>query len=468
MKIGIVGGGATGIITSIVASNFLRSRQRPVRIDIFESGLPFRGRAFNTDSDNMLLNTSVGVSSIDPFDDRGFHNYLKHHEGSPVGLGDMVPRDAARRYFQSEYGRASRETSNSRIIPARVDRVSVDEKGQPCVHSNAGLNSYDAIVLATGLQFKPAPEAVQGLNVISPYPADRLSGIDKDASILLLGSSLSAVDALVHLASVGHRGPIRIHSRSGMFPAVRRQVVKPASRTLLEQYLAQVETRAPNELRSFLLIELLDRYVERAGMRLADFFPAASRGGFGQLDREIHLCKDGQNVWEPVMMDIIDGLNHIWPNLLAEEKRHFHELVIGPWLGRLVIAMPLRNAVIVRSLFERGQLCSIGTGELTAQKVGFYHIVINATGLQRALADPLLASMANYGSLRFNASGGVAIDALSHRLHVDTPIYANGPIIQDEIFTANSVYSAVHGAHRIAVDLLGITNRKELPALSRL
>jgi len=70
MKIGIVGGGATGIITSIVASNFLRSRQRPVTIDIFESGLPFRGRAFNTGSDNMLLNTSVGVSSIDPFDDR--------------------------------------------------------------------------------------------------------------------------------------------------------------------------------------------------------------------------------------------------------------------------------------------------------------------------------------------------------------------------------------------------------------
>jgi len=38
--------------------------------------------------------------------------------------------------------------------------------------------------------------------------------------------------------------------------------------------------------------------------------------------------------------------------------------------------------------------------------------------------------------------------------------------VQDEILTANSVYSTVHGAHRIAVDLFGITNRMELLALS--
>jgi uncharacterized NAD(P)/FAD-binding protein YdhS len=58
MKFGIVGGGATGIITSIVASNFLRSRQRPVTIDIFESGLPFR-RGLNTGSARDVLNGSI-------------------------------------------------------------------------------------------------------------------------------------------------------------------------------------------------------------------------------------------------------------------------------------------------------------------------------------------------------------------------------------------------------------------------
>jgi len=87
MILGIVGGGPTGIITSIVASKMLRNQQQPVEIDIFESKVPFRGRAFNTDSENMLLNTSIGVSSIDPTDSEAFLNYLNQDEEISVDLG---------------------------------------------------------------------------------------------------------------------------------------------------------------------------------------------------------------------------------------------------------------------------------------------------------------------------------------------------------------------------------------------
>jgi hypothetical protein len=263
----------------------------------------------------------------------------------------------------------------------------------------------------------------------------------------------------VHLAAVRHRGPIDIHSRTGLFPAVRREVVKPKSRSFLDQYLTNAISAGPGQPRSFLLIELLTQHIARTGMQLSEFMPQPNRDGRRQLDYEITLCEDRLNVWEPLMMDIIDCLNLIWPSLSAEEKHYFHQEVSLSWLGRLANSMPLRNATIVHNLFERGQLRSVMVEELTTAKIDGYRFIINATGQRTAEEDTLLTSAANRGLLRFNCRGGVAIDSSNNRLHPDIPIYANGAIIQGEIFTANSIYSSVQGAQAIAFDLVRIASR---------
>src|SRR5262249_31331112 len=147
------------------------------------------------------------------------------------------------------------------------------------------------------------------------------------------------------------------------------------------------------------------------------------------------------------------ALNFIWPITPGEEKKLFRDEVLKPWLGRIIAAMPLCNALIIRDLFDRGQLHCVKKEQVVPDS---YDVVVNATGLAGAQTDRLLASMHAGGLLQFNDSGGVVIDTRSHRVSADIPIYANGAIVQGEVFTANSIYSSVHGAIRIAEDLANV------------
>jgi uncharacterized NAD(P)/FAD-binding protein YdhS len=81
MKLAVIGGGPTGIISAILASRRPGEIDRSVARDIFESTKAFRGRSFDTDSTNMLLNTSIGLNSLDPRDPDRFHRFLFNQEG---------------------------------------------------------------------------------------------------------------------------------------------------------------------------------------------------------------------------------------------------------------------------------------------------------------------------------------------------------------------------------------------------
>ena len=73
----------------------------------------------------------------------------------------------------------------------------------------------DRVVLATG---NPAPrplEPATGCYFNSPWDAGALTGLDPKASVLLIGSGLTAVDAFLALEAQGHRGTIYGVSRRG-------------------------------------------------------------------------------------------------------------------------------------------------------------------------------------------------------------------------------------------------------------
>lgn len=450
MRIGIVGAGPAGILSCVAISSAMQSQREHVVLDIYEAGQAFRGRAFDTNSDSMLLNTSVGVSPVEWSRPNGFLDYLRKEEQRDVDLGDVVPRDAARRYLEHEFELAKSRTPNITIVSAKVEDVCPGPDNRIHIYSGGVIKAYDAVVLASGLQFKKPPFAFADVNPISPYPADRLAQIDSDASVLILGSRLTAIDALMCLAMGGHRGRIDVHSRSGLFPSVRNSVMKPEQRPFLDSYLSLAEEIAP-AVKLKLIIADLERHLEQRGMRLSDFIPLLGTTGRSQLDHEIRLCKEGLNIWEPLLMDVIDILNHLWPQLDAEAKSDFHRDVNG-WLGRIAHSMPLRNALVVQRMFDSGQLRSVGIEEMGDPRD--YGQVINATGLSAADNDPLLRRMAMRGLLRFNGAGGVEIDPSRRSTTRHGAIYANGSIIQNEVFTANSLYSTAHGAECIARDLL--------------
>lgn len=82
-------------------------------------------------------------------------------------------------------------------------------------------------VLATGMF--PAARTPQkqssGLNAaaLDPWDVTAMRQLDPQSTVLIIGSGLTMVDAVVSLDKAGHRGPIEVFSRHGLLPHVRRQ-----------------------------------------------------------------------------------------------------------------------------------------------------------------------------------------------------------------------------------------------------
>lgn len=98
------------------------------------------------------------------------------------------------------------------------------------LHADGTTLRARRVVLATG---NPAPQAPAGLEAADarlpdPLDADRMAALPPAARVLILGSGLSAVDALQTLFQQRHQGPITLLSRHGLLPAAHAET--PAGR----------------------------------------------------------------------------------------------------------------------------------------------------------------------------------------------------------------------------------------------
>jgi hypothetical protein len=450
MRIGIVGAGPAGIITAIAICN--KSPKHTVSVDLYDQTEPFRGRAFNTRSERMLLNTSVGVSFIDPDQPEGFIVFLNDHKQLNITEGDVVPRDCAVDYLKHEFEIAKKNAKRTGFHNDTVTEIGVDKNLKPWIAVQSKRIYYDAVVVTTGLRFKPPPEPVIHPNIVSPYPAHNLTNINREDSVLVLGSRLSAVDALVQLSAGRHKGRIDIYSRGQLFPSVRHHIIKPTNQRFLARYVQAINGLPAGYDQITCMTDLLNDFLLEHGVCLSNFIAASGRTGEAQLRHEVLNCRAHKNVWEHILMDIIDGLNDIWPCLTSADKATFYRDV-NPWLGRIVHSMPLCNAETVLNLFETQQLRMLGLEEFLTADLRDYGVIVNATGLQKAEDDPLLTPLSVNKLLRFNGNGGVHFNADTHRIRDDLNIYVNGSIVQGEVFTSNSVYSTSYGAEKIARDI---------------
>ncbi|CNH26857.1 FAD/NAD(P)-binding protein [Yersinia pekkanenii] len=162
MNIGIIGSGPAGVNCAIAICNNLNTDN--ISINIYDPGKPFRGRAFDTDSEAMLLNTSIAICYIDPQKPNNFFEYLHKYYNPDLDIGDVVPRYIVRNYFQYEFNRATQHIKQARFIQANVDNVIIDSDNHLYIKVGNAYFGYDAVILATGLKFKDLPQQYQKFN----------------------------------------------------------------------------------------------------------------------------------------------------------------------------------------------------------------------------------------------------------------------------------------------------------------
>lgn len=234
----IIGGGLSG--TMLALQLLRRPGQR--RILVIEPRAELgRGEAYSAVELGHTLNGNAARMSVDPDNPDDLTQWLAEHIASggwPESAEQQVPvselfppRGLFGVYVQQRLAEAREDGAQQgstveHILAEAVDLQIDTDSVQLTLDNDQQLHGAYA-VLATGMF--PAARTPQtqssGLNAaaLDPWNVATMRQLDAQSSVLIIGSGLTMVDAVVSLEQAGHRGPIEVFSRHGLLPHVRRQ-----------------------------------------------------------------------------------------------------------------------------------------------------------------------------------------------------------------------------------------------------
>jgi uncharacterized NAD(P)/FAD-binding protein YdhS len=234
----IVGGGLSG---ALLAAQLLRlpgERQVLVIEPRAELG---RGEAYSAVELGHTLNGNAARMSVDPDNADDLTQWLSEFiaaGGWPESNQQQVPvselfppRGFFGLYVQQRLAEAqavgARNGASVEHVRGEVVDLQTDETGALLTLGDGTQLRGAFAVLATGMfaaARTPQTES-SGVNAtaVDPWDVSAMTRLDPQSTVLIIGSGLTMVDAVVSLEQAGHRGPIEVFSRHGLLPHVRRQ-----------------------------------------------------------------------------------------------------------------------------------------------------------------------------------------------------------------------------------------------------
>jgi uncharacterized NAD(P)/FAD-binding protein YdhS len=226
--IAILGGGFSGVMTAV---NLARLSPRPLHLSIINEHRPTgRGVAYGTRRTEHLLN--VAARNMSAFADLPDH--LLQWLRTRSDFEEMPERELRERFIpRMIYGDYLRSlmlhhfqgNGGSAPVSAEMiagEAVDIDSEGVVRLADGRKVKA-DRIVLATGNE---SPAEFPGSERLQDHPAwignpwlawtERLP--KQGGTVVLLGSGLTAVDAIVTLRALGWLGSIHVVSRHGWMP----------------------------------------------------------------------------------------------------------------------------------------------------------------------------------------------------------------------------------------------------------
>lgn len=382
-RVAVVGGGASGAMTAL---NILRTAPECVTVTVYEaSGEVGCGLAYATTDRRHLLNVPACNMSAFP-DAPGDLLEWAAETGRELGPTDFLPRADYAIYLRD------RLQAISGRCPGRLTTVTdavvdiVPRQGRFDVRSRRGpQEAYDAVVLAYGnatpsrlaIGGEPLPSAPW--HVANPWELSWVHGLAEDATVVLVGSGLTAVDmAITVLDDAPARRAVMV-SRHGLLP---------------EAHLA-----APSRASS-------------AGWTTPIPGGPLTADGLAELvTRQLWAAEDQGVDWRLVIDGLREPTQSIWARLDLEERRRFLERYARLWEVRRHRMAP-GVAALVEGYRASGRLAVTAGGlrgvidatERACVDLGARSLVadavVNCTGplgdVERT-ADPLLTALLGRG-----------------------------------------------------------------------
>ena len=301
----IIGGGVSGTLT---AYHLARNTRKARIVLIDPRPEPGLGLAYSTPSMRHLLNVPAGKISALPEQPHHFLHWAQRHYDPALTESDFAPRAVFGWYIQSLLAKTPRvEHLRATAVDCRLG----DQQAMVKLADGRTV-SGDVVVLATG-NFDPAPlpgvaDEVQrsGAYHHSAWDEETYRGLNPEAEVALIGTGLTAVDVILRLREMGHRGRITAISRHGVFPNRHAQYAPLA---------ASVITGKP---------------------------PAKAR----LLLRAVHDAIRAGKPWRAVIDSLRARTNELWLALSSEEQRRFRRHLQRRWeVVRHRMAPPIADAI---------------------------------------------------------------------------------------------------------------------------
>ncbi|OCW29418.1 pyridine nucleotide-disulfide oxidoreductase [Pseudomonas aylmerensis] len=327
----IIGGGLSGTMLAVQLLRLPGQRRILVIEPRAELG---RGEAYSAVELGHTLNGNAARMSVDPDNADDLTEWLTDYIGAggwpesaeqPVPVSELFPpRGLFGVYAQQRLAEAKAlSASTVEHVRGEVVDLQVSADSTLLTLDNGQQLRGARAVLATGMF--PAARTPQtessGLNAaaVDPWDVQAMTQIDAQAPVLIIGSGLTMVDAVVSLEQAGHRGPIEIFSRHGLLPHARRQ---PPS---WEDFLA-----ADHSLRSPLQL-------------------------LREVRRQCRLALAQGIDWQAPLDTVRAHIGRLWSQASEREKRQFVRHV-RPWWESHHHRSPPLSAQLVARLREEGRL----------------------------------------------------------------------------------------------------------------
>ncbi|WP_431034265.1 FAD/NAD(P)-binding protein [Pseudomonas yamanorum] len=450
----IVGGGLSGTMLAVQLLRLPGKRQILVIEPRQELG---RGEAYSAVELGHTLNGNAARMSVDPDNADDLTQWLTAYiadggwpesDQQHVPISELFPpRGIFGLYAQQRLAEAKAlSASTVEHVRAEVVDLEVDEHSTLLTLSDGQQLRGTFAVLATGMF--PAARTPQtessGLNAaaVDPWDVQAMTQLDPQSTVLIIGSGLTMVDAVVSLEQAGHRGPIEIFSRHGLLPHVRRQ--PPAWVDFLGE---DHSLRSPRQL-------------------------------LREVRRQCKLALEQGIDWQAPLDTVRANIGRLWSQASEAEKRQFvrhirpwwesHHHRSPPLSAELVARLHGEGRLRIRAASYKGLVPSQGDVTIRLRPRGEQAIVqvsgaalINSSGIEydwRRVARPLPRQLLKRGliqpgPLALGIAAEVSGAVLDANGQVSQRLFAMGPPLRGMWWESTAVTDVAIQAKALAARL---------------
>jgi len=437
IKISIIGGGPASIsLCNQLIHHFIVNNLLDVEISVFEkkdsigTGLPYSYK-----ESCYILNLPSYSMGISGEEDESFYRWFERNR---IRLGCDYETAFPPRYFFGLYVNqlASRlidkaESHGIKLhyhVNTKIINIEKMEETKYRVSSKKESYLADYVILSTGHMPSESYRHLVGVPGYShsPWSYDAFDHLDRNSTVFILGSRLTAIDIAMRLHFMGHQGSIKMFSRSGLLPAVLGSEVPPYVLKYLT--LKNLDFFTKNGLKYLELDDLLNLFWKEiseavgSSIQYKDIITSScDTSALDWLLHEISSAERGPRPWQQVLFSLYPITPLIWNRLSLEDKeiflKDYHSLFFT-----YLAAFPLENAYKLLEILKSGQLTVEGGLEsVVFSKEGFHlytksnqffaEKLFNGTGPgYNPFGFSLFQNMNKNGLLERHPCGGIYVD----------------------------------------------------------